>query len=97
MLVDNDGGGIFEFLPIAAERDVFEQHVATPHGLDFEHAARLYGSAYADVADLAGLRGALAASLARDGTTIIRVATDRAANVALHRELQAAVARTLPE
>ncbi len=97
VLVDNDGGGIFEFLPIAAERDVFEQHVATPHGLDFEHAARLYGSAYADVADLAGLRGALAASLARDGTTIIRVATDRAANVALHRELQAAVARTLPE
>ena len=97
MLLDNDGGGIFEFLPIAAERDVFEQHVATPHGLDFEHAARLYGCAYADVADLAGLRAALAAALARDGTTIIRVATDRAANVVLHRELQAAVARTLPE
>ena len=52
---------------------------------------------YTDVADLAGLRAALAAALAGDGTTIIRVATDRAANVALHRELQAAVARTLSE
>jgi 2-succinyl-5-enolpyruvyl-6-hydroxy-3-cyclohexene-1-carboxylate synthase len=95
VLLDNDGGGIFEFLPIAGERDVFEQHVATPHGLDFAHAAALYGCAYADVEDLAGLRGALDGALAGDGTTIIRVASDRAANLALHRELAAAVAATL--
>jgi len=95
VLLDNDGGGIFEFLPIAAARDVFEEHVATPHGLDFVHAAALYGCAYADVADRAGLRAALAAALAKDGTTIIRVASDRAANVALHREVSAAVASAL--
>ena len=77
VLLDNDGGGIFEFLPIAGARDVFEEHVATPHGLDFAHAAALYGCAYADVADLAGLRGALAAALAGDGTTIIRVRATR--------------------
>jgi 2-succinyl-5-enolpyruvyl-6-hydroxy-3-cyclohexene-1-carboxylate synthase len=92
VLLDNDGGGIFEFLPIAGERDVFEQHVATPHGLDFAHAAALYGCAYADVEDLASLRGALGDALAGPGTTIIRVASDRAANLALHRELAAAVA-----
>jgi 2-succinyl-5-enolpyruvyl-6-hydroxy-3-cyclohexene-1-carboxylate synthase len=95
VLLDNDGGGIFEFLPIAGERDVFEQHVATPHGLDFAHAAALYGCAYADVKDLAGLCGALDGALAGDGTTIIRVASDRAANLTLHRELAAAVAATL--
>jgi 2-succinyl-5-enolpyruvyl-6-hydroxy-3-cyclohexene-1-carboxylate synthase len=95
VLLDNDGGGIFEFLPIAAARDVFEKHVATPHGLDFAHAAALYGCAFTDVADLAGLRAALERALAGDATTIVRVRSDRAANLALHRELSAAVAATL--
>ena len=95
VLLDNDGGGIFEFLPIAAAHDVFEEHVATPHGLDFAHAAALYDCAYADVADRAGLRDALGAALTSDGTTIIRVASQRAANVALHRAVQAAVAAAL--
>ena len=92
VLLDNDGGGIFEFLPLAAARDVFEEHVATPHGLDFAHAADLYGCAFEVVADCDALRGALAGAIAREGTTIIRVASDRTANLALHRELSAAVA-----
>ena len=92
VLLDNDGGGIFEFLPIAGQRDVFEEHVATPHGLDFVHAAALYGCAFADVADLGGLRSALGEALAGDRTTIVRVTSERAANLALHRELAAAVA-----
>ncbi len=95
VLLDNDGGGIFEFLPIAGERDAFEEHVATPHGLDFAHAAALYGCGYADVADRTGLRRALDAALAGGATTIIRVAGDRTENVALHRALQAAVAAAL--
>ena len=55
----------------------------------------LYGCAYADVEDRAGLGEALAGALGGDGTTIIRVASRRAANVALHRDLQAAVAAAL--
>ena len=43
VLLNNDGGGIFHFLPVAGETDAFEEHVATPHGLDFERAAALYG------------------------------------------------------
>src|SRR5438067_4872595 len=35
VLLNNDGGGIFHFLPVASQRDAFEEHVATPHGLDF--------------------------------------------------------------
>ena len=84
VLLDNDGGGIFEFLPIAGARDAFEEHVATPHGLDFAHAAALYGCAYADVEDRAGLSEALHDALAGDATTIIRVARRP------HRERRAA-------
>ena len=47
VLLNNDGGGIFHFLPVAGETDAFEEHVATPHGLDFAHAAKLYGCDFA--------------------------------------------------
>jgi 2-succinyl-5-enolpyruvyl-6-hydroxy-3-cyclohexene-1-carboxylate synthase len=95
VLVHNDGGGIFEFLPLAAERDVFEEHVATPHGLQFEHAAALYGCDFARAQDLERFRAQLDAALAAPGTSIVEVRSDRAANLALHRELAAAVAAAL--
>jgi 2-succinyl-5-enolpyruvyl-6-hydroxy-3-cyclohexene-1-carboxylate synthase len=88
VLLNNDGGGIFEFLPVAGERDMFEQHVATPHGLNFAHAAQLYGFDHRRAASVNELREHLSAN----GRTIIEVRTERAANVALHRRLNAAVA-----
>ena len=50
VLLDNDGGGIFDFLPVAREGAGYEEHVATPHGLDFAHAAALYGLRHERVA-----------------------------------------------
>ena len=55
VLLDNGGGGIFDFLPVAGEGDGLRGHVATPHGLDFAHAAALYGLAYARAATAAEL------------------------------------------
>jgi 2-succinyl-5-enolpyruvyl-6-hydroxy-3-cyclohexene-1-carboxylate synthase len=86
VLLNNDGGGIFHFLPVAGETDAFEEHVATPHGLNFEHAAALYGCGYERAADPAGLRGAIERSL-EGGTTIVEVRTDREQNLALHRRI----------
>jgi 2-succinyl-5-enolpyruvyl-6-hydroxy-3-cyclohexene-1-carboxylate synthase len=85
VLLNNDGGGIFHFLPVAGEADAFEEHVATPHGLDFAHAAALYGCEFERVQTLSELRAEVDRSLASPGTTIIEVRTDRAENVALHR------------
>ncbi|MEA2155976.1 MAG: 2-succinyl-5-enolpyruvyl-6-hydroxy-3-cyclohexene-carboxylate synthase, partial [Solirubrobacteraceae bacterium] len=76
-------------------RDIFEEHVATPHGLDFEHAAALYGAGFTRAQTVEDLREQVAAALAAGGTSIVEVRTDRAANVALHRELSAAVAAQL--
>jgi 2-succinyl-5-enolpyruvyl-6-hydroxy-3-cyclohexene-1-carboxylate synthase len=81
VLLNNDGGGIFEFLPVAGEGDFFEEHVATPHGVEFAHLAAFYGCAYERVDDL----GAVGAALGRGGTRIVEVRTDRAENLALHR------------
>ena len=51
VLLNNDGGGIFHFLPVEREGADFEEHVATPHGLDFAHAAALYGLGHVRVED----------------------------------------------
>jgi 2-succinyl-5-enolpyruvyl-6-hydroxy-3-cyclohexene-1-carboxylate synthase len=95
VLINNDGGGIFHFLPVAGEQDVFEEHVATPHGLPFALAAELYGCAYAQVDSLTALGEAVAAGGRRAGTTIIEVPSERTVNLELHRRLAAAAAAAL--
>ncbi len=87
VLLNNDGGGIFHFLPVSAEQDAFEEHVATPHSLEFEHAAALYGCAYERPGTAAELAAAVEHSIAQPGTTIIEVRTEREANLALHRRI----------
>jgi 2-succinyl-5-enolpyruvyl-6-hydroxy-3-cyclohexene-1-carboxylate synthase len=85
VVINNDGGGIFEFLPVGRERDIFEEHVATPHGVDLAHAAALYGCALQRPEGLSALGAAVDRALGADGTTIVEVRTDRAENLALHR------------
>jgi 2-succinyl-5-enolpyruvyl-6-hydroxy-3-cyclohexene-1-carboxylate synthase len=98
VLVNNDGGGIFDFLPVAREGEDFERHIATPHGLDFAQAAALYRARHVLVADVAALRAELERALAAPGggVTLIEARTERAANVALHRRVWDAVAAALP-
>jgi 2-succinyl-5-enolpyruvyl-6-hydroxy-3-cyclohexene-1-carboxylate synthase len=84
LLVDNAGGGIFDFLPVASQTDAFEEHVATPTGLEAERVAALFGLAYERVEELGAIREAPG--------TLLHVRTDRAENVALHRRLHEAVA-----
>jgi 2-succinyl-5-enolpyruvyl-6-hydroxy-3-cyclohexene-1-carboxylate synthase len=96
VLLNNDGGGIFHFLPIAGETDAFEQHIATPHGLDFANAAALYGCGFDRPASLGALRAAVERSIAGSGTTIIEVRTDRVENLALHRRVAEAALAAIP-
>jgi len=95
VLLNNDGGGIFHFLPLATQADAFEEHVATPHGLDFSHAAALYGCGHRPVATLEELRDALDLALAAPDMTILEVRTTREENLALHRRVADAVSAAL--
>ncbi len=95
VLLNNDGGGIFHFLPVAGETDVFERHVATPHGLDFERAAELCGCAYERPRTIGELEATVARSLESGRSTIVEVRTDRERNLALHRRVAEAVSAAL--
>jgi 2-succinyl-5-enolpyruvyl-6-hydroxy-3-cyclohexene-1-carboxylate synthase len=95
VLLNNDGGGIFHFLPVEREGADFEEHVATPHGVDFAHAAALYGCEHERVADPESFRAALDRALAADAVTIVEVSTERTANVELHRRVWQAVLQSV--
>jgi 2-succinyl-5-enolpyruvyl-6-hydroxy-3-cyclohexene-1-carboxylate synthase len=102
VLVDNGGGGIFDFLPVsrapmARERDLFEQHVATPTGLDFACAAALYGLGYELASDVRALREALERALAAPRASLVHVRTERAQNVALHERVWQSVSAALAD
>jgi 2-succinyl-5-enolpyruvyl-6-hydroxy-3-cyclohexene-1-carboxylate synthase len=92
LCVNNDGGGIFHFLPIAKHRDVFEPLFGTPHGMNLQGAALLTGAELVKADDAESLRAAL------DGPArlqLIEARTDRQQNVEQHRALQAAVIEAL--
>jgi 2-succinyl-5-enolpyruvyl-6-hydroxy-3-cyclohexene-1-carboxylate synthase len=91
VLIDNAGGGIFDFLPVATQTDVYEEHVATPPGLDARVVAGLYGLEYVAVSTADELLG----ELSPHGSRLIHVRTIRAENVALHRQVWAAVSAAL--
>jgi 2-succinyl-5-enolpyruvyl-6-hydroxy-3-cyclohexene-1-carboxylate synthase len=97
VLLNNDGGGIFHFLPVATQTDAFERHVATPHGLEFAHAAALYGCRYERAGTSAELAAAVSRSTADAGATIIEVRTDRETNLALHRRVAESALRRVAE
>jgi 2-succinyl-5-enolpyruvyl-6-hydroxy-3-cyclohexene-1-carboxylate synthase len=95
IVLDNDGGGIFEFLPQAEHRDVFEELFGTPHGLRLEDVARLYGLGYASVPDSEALPAVLRQAMEADGVTLVHVPFRRSDSVAGHRACWAGAAASL--
>jgi 2-succinyl-5-enolpyruvyl-6-hydroxy-3-cyclohexene-1-carboxylate synthase len=91
--VANGGGGIFDFLPVAqqAERHAYERHIATPPTIELAAAAALAGMRHTTAVTVEEIR----AAAAEPG--IVEVRTDRADNVARHRQLLAAVASAVGE
>ena len=92
VVVDNDGGGIFSFLPQASALppERFERLLGTPHGLDLCAVARAHGVEATEVRSVGEVAAAAAAAPA--GVRVVVARTDRTANVAVHDALHRAVA-----
>jgi 2-succinyl-5-enolpyruvyl-6-hydroxy-3-cyclohexene-1-carboxylate synthase len=95
VVLDNDGGGIFEFLPPAAHVDVFEELFATPVRLRWEEVARLYGLQFAEATEPAQLEAALRQAFSSAGSTLVCARFDRESSLKGHRACWAAVAEGL--
>lgn len=95
LLVNNDGGGIFSFLPQANEREHFETLFGTPHGLDFSHTAQLYGGKYNKVQNWDEFEKVFTESFEIQGLKIIEVPTERESNLQKHRNLWSFVSQEI--
>ena len=91
VLVHNDGGGIFHFLPQARHRQHFETLFGTPTGLDFRPVVEMYGGRFVVAGDGEELARAVQEGLARGGLWVVQVTTDRLRNVEQHRRVWQAV------
>jgi len=85
VVINNHGGGIFHFLPVAKHTAIFEPFFGTPHSLNFEHAADMFGLQYARPASLKEL-----ATLLKNesGHLLIEIESERIANLEHHQTLQ---------
>jgi 2-succinyl-5-enolpyruvyl-6-hydroxy-3-cyclohexene-1-carboxylate synthase len=87
VVLNNDGGGIFSFLPVARHKKFFEPYFGTPQGVGFGPAAEMFGLRYEHPETAAEFVGSYRAACARGSSTLIEVRTDREENVRLHAEL----------
>ena len=95
VLLNNGGGGIFHRLPVSAQEPHFSDYFITPHGLDFAHAAALYGLDYIRADDRDTFRHAFSASVGGQRSTLIEVRTDAVADLRRRDEVMAKVQQAI--
>ncbi|MBB5326233.1 2-succinyl-5-enolpyruvyl-6-hydroxy-3-cyclohexene-1-carboxylate synthase [Anoxybacillus tepidamans] len=87
IVINNNGGGIFSFLPQAKHKKHFETLFGTPTDLQFEHVVRMYDGDYQNVTAWDEFRYYVKRSTESEGLHVIELRTSREENVAKHRFL----------
>jgi 2-succinyl-5-enolpyruvyl-6-hydroxy-3-cyclohexene-1-carboxylate synthase len=91
VIINNDGGGIFSFLPISKSTQIFDTYFGTPHGVNFCHAAAMFELDYYHPQHREELIQVYTQALAARRSAIIEVTTDRTENLQLHQDLNRAI------
>lgn len=92
VLINNDGGGIFEHLPVASFEPPFERFFATPQSVDFAKLCATYGVEHTLVRDWPHFEK-LVGKLPARGVRVLEVRTDRRRDAATRKALFAAAAK----
>ena len=85
ILHNNDGGGIFEYLPQKGTKH-FDYLFSTSQGLDYSGAAKLYGCDYTKISSPDELSSVLANVSQETGVHIIEIPTNREYSRQLHKK-----------
>ncbi|TET96489.1 MAG: 2-succinyl-5-enolpyruvyl-6-hydroxy-3-cyclohexene-1-carboxylic-acid synthase, partial [Candidatus Zixiibacteriota bacterium] len=88
VVINNDGGGLFSFLPIAKVKEAFEPFFGTPHGLSFDKAADMFGLDYYCPDSKESFVTSYLSAQKENRSAIIEIKSDRAENYRFHQALQ---------
>ncbi len=91
IVLNNNGGAIFSFLPVSECQDVFETHFATPQNYSIRSAAETFGLDYACPLTNREFSEVYGAACSSDRSIVIEVKTSRTENVLQHRALRARI------
>jgi 2-succinyl-5-enolpyruvyl-6-hydroxy-3-cyclohexene-1-carboxylate synthase len=97
ILINNNGGGIFELLPIAEYRDVFTEYFLTPQNANFSLLAAGYGATYRKAGTWTEFKEAVAAAADSPALDIIEIRTDAGESTGLRKDFWTRVRETLDE
>lgn len=97
IVINNNGGGIFSFLPQAEKADDFERLFATPLDIDIEKVASLYHAQYWRADDPISFKEAIAKTADSSGLNIIEAVTNRGVNTDTHRAFWRKVSDAIEE
>lgn len=94
-IINNGGGGIFSFLPIAQEADIFEDYFATTHKTTIALITRAMGIPSFCIDTLPDFEQALSRFYTHPRFTVLELHTDRTENHSIHQNLNQAITQTL--
>ncbi|MBY0146484.1 2-succinyl-5-enolpyruvyl-6-hydroxy-3-cyclohexene-1-carboxylic-acid synthase [Neobacillus niacini] len=86
IVVNNNGGGIFSFLPQAQHPKNFELLFGTPLNLEFEHSVTMFNGNYTKVKDWEHFNELMNQSSYAKGLNVYEVVTNRDSNLTQHRD-----------
>jgi 2-succinyl-5-enolpyruvyl-6-hydroxy-3-cyclohexene-1-carboxylate synthase len=95
LLINNNGGGIFSFLPQANEPKHFEKLFGTPLDLDFRHAVEMYNGKYDLIKDWNHFSEVFSENQSIGGLKVMEIQTNRDVNLTEHRDLWKSVSREI--
>ncbi len=95
IIINNNGGGIFSFLPISAYPETFEKYFGMPHGYHFDCIAKMFDIDFSVVHKPDELKKNYQNALKKGVSKIIEVATNRSENLKLHKDLQSIIKKEL--
>jgi 2-succinyl-5-enolpyruvyl-6-hydroxy-3-cyclohexene-1-carboxylate synthase len=97
VVVNNEGGRLFEELPIAGRPDLADAlpHFTTPHAASLQHAAALFGTRFAAPITVSGLRSAVETALSTAGCTVVEARVPASGAVEQNERVRRAVNEAL--
>lgn len=97
LLINNNGGGIFEMLPIANQKEYFKENFITPHNINIEAAVKAFGGNFIAVNSWQSLKQKIKSGLSNKSLSVIEIKTDSHKSSRLRKEMFVQVVKTLED
>ena len=95
IVINNHGGGIFSFLPVANFPDLFEEYFAAAHSMDFKFITKMFNIDYQQPVTIRDFIDIFRKKVKNNRPCLIEIQTNRKKNYQLHENLQKKIIKIL--